>query len=86
MLAHAQHVIDVSRYPVTSGLRAQRIALQVQGSQASPVGIIATRCGAFAMLIERSLALPLALSARTVPRHAVKRWPLRHETLWDDGA
>jgi hypothetical protein len=33
------------------------------------------------MLIERGLALPLALSAGAVPRHAVKRWPLRHATL-----
>ena len=71
MLAHAQQVIDVSRSPVTTGLRAQRVALQVQGSQASPVGVIATRYGAFATLIERGLALPLALSARAVPRHAV---------------
>ena len=49
-------MIDVSRYPVTAGLRAQRVALQVQGAQALPVGVIATRCGAFAMLVERGLA------------------------------
>src|SRR5262245_42418093 len=85
VLAHAQQVIDVGRYQVTAGLRAQRVALQVQGSQASPVGVIATRCGAFAMLIERSLAVPLLLSAGAVPRHAVKRWPLRHAMLWDGG-
>jgi hypothetical protein len=63
MLAYAKQVIDVGRYRVTAGLRAQRVALQVQRSQALPVGVIATRCGAFAMLIKRSLAVPLALSA-----------------------
>jgi hypothetical protein len=63
MLTHAQHVIDVSRYPVTAGLRAQRVALQVEGSQALPVGVIATRCGALAALIERGLAVTLAISA-----------------------
>jgi hypothetical protein len=63
MLAYAQQVIDVSRCGVAAGLRAQRVALQVQGSQALPVGIIATRCGAFAMLVKRGLAVPLALNA-----------------------
>jgi hypothetical protein len=63
MLAHAQQVIDVSRCPVTSRLRAQRVVFQVQGSQALPVRVIATRCRALAMLIEHGLAVPLALSA-----------------------
>ena len=63
MLAHAQQVIDVGRCPLTAGFRAKRVALQVQGSQALPVGVIATRCGVLTMLIERGLAEPLALSA-----------------------
>jgi hypothetical protein len=56
-------MIDVGRCPVTTGLRAQRVLFQEQGSQALPVGAIATRCGAFTMLIERGLAVPLAVSA-----------------------
>ena len=63
MLADAQQVIDVGRSPETVRLRAQRMALQVQGSEALPVGAIATSCGAWAMLIERGLAVPLAISA-----------------------
>ena len=63
MLTDAQQMVDVGRYPVTVRLGAQRVALQVQGSQALPVGVIATSCGAWAMLIERGLALPLAISA-----------------------
>ena len=63
MLAHAQQVIDVGRYPVTTGLRTQRVAFQEQDSQPLPVGAIAARRGAFAMLIEHGLAEPLALSA-----------------------
>lgn len=63
MLADAQQMIDVGRSPVTVRLRAQRVAIQVQGSQALPVGTIATRCGALAVLIERGLAVPLAISA-----------------------
>ena len=81
MLAYAQQVIDVGRYPGTTRLRTQRVAFQEQGSQPLPVGAIATRCGAFAMLIEHALAEPLALSAGAVPRHAVKRWPLWHGML-----
>jgi hypothetical protein len=85
MLAYAQQVVDVSRCSVTTGLRAQWIALEVQGSQALPVGVIAACCGAFAMFVERGLAVPLALNAGAVPRHAVKRWPPRHGTIENDG-
>jgi hypothetical protein len=63
MLAYAQHMIDVGRQTMTAGLRAHRVAFQVKGSQALPVGVIAARCGALAMLIESGLAVPLALSA-----------------------
>jgi hypothetical protein len=63
MVAHAQQVIDVSRCSVTSGLRTQRVVLQVHGPQALPVSVIAARSSAFALLIERGLAVPLAVSA-----------------------
>jgi hypothetical protein len=85
MLVYAKQVIDVSRCNVAAGLRAKWVVLQVQGSQALPVDVIATRCSALAMLVKHGLAVPLALSPGAVPRHAVKRWPLRHAMLWDGG-